>query len=1125
MPLFSKVFKSKDGAAAKAKNKSQPEHTNGHTVVPARPKYVSTWSSKEIDPEEIQELVRACTLELKSRAEALDAPFLLLPFRPEADTGPAKTFIRNFYRANKEGSLQYTSTGLRRELTLTEPAVLCSIMKWCWSRMPGGVVSWSVYEMFRLGEQDSNMARNAFNTFLPLSVDSTARMNIIVDFYDLLAAIAAHGKTNGLGGRKLSRMSGWWAFEHSDEGKGFEGGYTSWARAADASSHLFFAYLRSLKPKSLDGFTGINALPRSLQALVAQSEYPPETPSLMQKRTPKVVMLVDSVSPGPFALLRRATRFEYRDEDLQVFSEYSNPVQALTEECKRVLDCITSANQSTAQRSQSGMNLAIEGLGSKPDESWARFQDFGFSGFNEAEPTPDNRHSEGISRVPRSRQTKGARPTTPSWADFLNSGFADESDRQPPPAATLLPPDKILPPLGDDISRTGTRAGEDDLDPGELASITYIDLDDTFWWVWITSLANEEPTDRKAVFGRCVLFETGILGGRWLVMEEQVKGASPEPVGAYFAEKKSRFGFSRRGKAGRRRSGVPTKTPEPAELDSKVSPATPSKVNLSTDQQAKIKAAAAVLVQQRREQDSDSPGHRRARYDDATSTKTNSIMTLGLTNEAGPAMKWASAFDKEAIRKQYLGDNFAGTGASREVLVPDASSVNRTEASQPAPIATAQLPSTSAPERDLPPLPPQQVEEPTPKPEPVADAPVPETPATKAPVDAVKPVSDTVATEAAKVPLPEVSPRHETATDALSSNQNSTATTGTTMSPKIVNVGRKPVPKPVQRTNNIQQHPAFRKLKELSGEAKAPEQSPAERAAREAWEAKAATYSPDIMAHQKRDVQKQPDQQSGFKKFFGKKKDDPKRRSFQQSPSVASLQPPSDSNFGRKRSLLRKKSPTQKPPSESSMSAAQPVQSRVAEPPTPTASDYAGTDRNASVSAVDTEDRRDAEQAFSRFDQGPLTDAPAFVPRDSEDSFERPVSHRAQVEQDYMTAPSHGPGGFPDTPAEFVTPMESARTNDAISEASVDLSHQEQAPSYDRWAQIRKNAAERAARMSEDQQSNSRPAQSILTERTEDDGDTSGEETIEHRVARIKARVAELTGKLDIPPPNYVQGQ
>ena len=88
---------------------------------------------------------------------------------------------------------------------------------------------------------DSNMARDAFSTFIPISVDSQARAQIIFDFFDLFSAIAAHAKTNGLAGLKLSRLAGWWAFEHVDNGWGFDGGYSSWTRFA--SNRYWFDYL------------------------------------------------------------------------------------------------------------------------------------------------------------------------------------------------------------------------------------------------------------------------------------------------------------------------------------------------------------------------------------------------------------------------------------------------------------------------------------------------------------------------------------------------------------------------------------------------------------------------------------------------------------------------------------------------------------------------------------------------------------------------------------------------------------------------------------------------------------------------------------------------------------------
>jgi hypothetical protein len=77
---------------------------------------------------------------------------------------------------------------------------------------------------------DSNFALRAFDTFIPLSVESEARKQIIFDFYDILTAIAARGGMNGMGGRKLSRMAGWWAFDFSNHGKGFEEGYHAWEK-------------------------------------------------------------------------------------------------------------------------------------------------------------------------------------------------------------------------------------------------------------------------------------------------------------------------------------------------------------------------------------------------------------------------------------------------------------------------------------------------------------------------------------------------------------------------------------------------------------------------------------------------------------------------------------------------------------------------------------------------------------------------------------------------------------------------------------------------------------------------------------------------------------------------------
>lgn len=945
-----------------------------------------------------------------SIAEALDAPFFLLPFRPDSDPQGARTFIRNYYKSNAERSSPYKGEALKQEMRLTDSVVLCSIMKWCWSRMPGGVVSWPVYEGFRMGEKESKLARNAFDTFIPIGVDSEARRSIIFDFFDLMAAVAAHGKMNGLTGRKLSRLAGWWAFDHSDGGKGFEGGYKSWTAAADASSHLFFAYLRSLSPDTNPSMNVIERIPRSLQALVASTEYPPETPTLLQRSTPRVVMLVDTVSSTPFALLRRAKHFEYRDRDrvLRELSEYEDPVDGLTEECKRVLYAVATANQSTVARSRQGI--------SKPDESWSAFQNLGFADLDEralSQKSPNSMNGstktvgQGLREQPRSRNADGNRPTTPSWADFLSSGFADDEPIKSP--TLLYPPAQVLPPIGSRSSSPGNLAGDDEnLAPGELAAITTVELDDAFWWVWITSLAGEEPSDRKAVFGRCALIETSIQNGRWLIMEEQVKGASPDPTeGVYIAPKKSLFSFTKRGRLGRKRS---TNKQPSHDQPERVLSATPSKTSISTDQHAKIRAAARALT---RKQDATEPDSaRRGRHEEAQSTKTNSMLTLGLQSEAGPAMKWANSYDKHATRQQYLGDTFAGTGMSRENLASKASSVNINDgvksvspAASPVPAATSTFQAQPA-ERELPSVPTEPAT--IPAPEPTVDVPqtnqnvtAPETAAVAEPV-APAPEPQQLQQQTEQPPLAE--PEAPVQSSALDKE----VAVGK-QSPVSAKVGRKPLPRQ-------DEHPAYRKQSVESPKVKpaSPPQTAATLAAVKAMQAKTST-SPE--AQNRSNFKKQATNTSGggFKKLFGKKKESSGRDSIDAPrPGSNGLAPPAEQGLARRLSLMRKKQPTAaSPKANDSTVAAQTAFALGVQEPVITAEHGAYNHSPVDGSRSSIHEREAAEREFARFDQGPVEDMPSVMPESETEPSPQPQQHEFNTQAAKRLHPQADAGAEP----------------------------------------------------------------------------------------------------------------
>lgn len=817
-------------------------------------------------------------------------------------------------------------------------------------------------------------------------------------------------------------------------------------RAADAASHLFFAYLRSLSPDP-NTVGGISNLPRSLQSLLSQTEYPPQAPTLMNSHTTKVVMIVNSVSPTPFALLRRARNFEYRDDDaaLQQFSAYDDTVKALTDECRRVLEAIASANQSVTSPGPT-----------TPDPSWSRFEDFGFSGLLEdststnggASTATGTREFSGLRNGPRSGVTDFGRPTTPSWADFLSSGFADENNQSAP--TTLLLPTQKLPPLGEPArvhsSQSHVRNGiEEDLEPGELASITAFDLDETFWWVWMTSLANEETPDRKAAFGRCTVIETRIPGGKWLIMEEQVKGAAVGPEeGAYIAEKKSMFSFTKRGRLGRRKSTGKKTAPSAKDSFGRTNSNTPSST-IGADQHARIQAAAAKLAQKDREQKAaEQFAQRRGRRDEASSIKTNSVLTLQphLLSEAGPAMKWDKRFgegamDKDALRAHYLGDINAGKGSKNDLK----STANGRSSPLP----------PQASNRDLPALPMSQTNLSS------SQSQVWHPPAANSSQDVT----------ITPVPWPEDSPLPTPRLEAEDT--------------------------PLSATETANRHPA---LKAPMPERKAITPVPSNV---RASEEKVKQSEPKKLEKKKKEGG------GGFRKLFGRKKTDP-------SAPVGNQPRPSEDESQLRaleaaRSASRVSHHDQQPrePSVISLEQAEPVMSHSQHDQMLAEQLQPAMRQPGPPLSPDTLEQQEADKAFSRFDQGPMDDMPAFVPDDSDDEYHDapPPVQRRPMGQNTMTS-------RPTTPPN----QRGAYTRDDMSEDSVEAGRQV-SPSQDRWAQIRRNAADRAARLSEEQTHRSRSQSQ--SQRT-DEGETSGEETIESRVARIKARVAELTGNVDGAP-------
>ena len=939
-------------------------------------------------------------------------------------------------------------------------------------------------------------------------MDNKARVQIINDYFDLLASLAAHGKSNGLGGLKLSRFGGWWAFEHYDTGKGFDAGYRLWNNAATATSHLFFAYLRSQTPEP-GSTNGILDLPRSLQQLVDSVDYPPHS-GMIANDTTKVVMIVDVVSPTPFALLRRAKQFEYRDDDMALrhFAEFEDPVGALTEECRRVLRAISTTNQSHVSDAATSTSLK--------DPSWSRFEDIGFG--NTFDDSADGMFSpsrsstaQGLNSSARSPVTDLNRPTTPSWADFLSSGFADE-DGNRTTAPILLPPDKALPPMSTMPRGQSSQSHRRDIDtrhlePGELASINKVDLDDAFWWVWISSLAGEEPVARKAAFGRCALVETSLLGGQWMVMEEQVKGAAPEPVpGAYVAERKSFFSFTKKGRLTRRRSAI-KKSP----LADNTKDYDPSnRLTLDQDRQARIQKAAAELAQKKQREEAETIKQRRGRTDENANVKTTSVFTLGplIKDEASPALQWAKQYDKKTIRQQYLGNTLAGKGSSDFLTLP------------PGGLSVKRSTSTISSTKDLPPTPeapeylasPAQekadgfytaaqtpLEAPAQKFEPAVESPryqaspaLVEAP----PIHPPAPLENSSVQTHTRPAIPEKTPSVTDLTSYQSKqsqeSKRSIKSRGSDKEKPQTERGRLKklgfnAPPPVATNKNSgvkKMFGTFRKHKDnqLPPESKANE-DPAIAAARRALEGKPARpgdgpasppLSPNHFA-KFQNAAKKPSEVAATSETSNAPEapdrvEEPAQAQVIERNPVPEAEVPYQTNEGERNHV--RSQPDQHDlnhEDERHHVKSHPVQHDL------TVQQPRRHDEFEDLSQVDSHERAHAAHEFSRFDQGPLIDQPAFVPtepdadedygRDEAPAFEPP--HRPQHQSVYSA----------------VTMQTEATDEDDQADAMAQMS------AHDRWAQIRRNAAERAARASEDH------GRSRTETRTTDDGETSGEES------------------------------
>ncbi|KAF5096599.1 hypothetical protein D0Z00_002724 [Geotrichum galactomycetum] len=362
-------------------------------------------------------------------------------------------------------------------------------------------------------------------------------------------ALAAYERRNGLNGYKLARLAGAWAFEMVNSQKelpaDFATGLSCWSVAAEASYHLFLAFLRSVYPDQNERY--LIKFPRVLEQLLLKQAYPPKPMYKNRLITvPKITLSVGRLSANPFVLLQRISKtiqFEnpamFPSEDdfdtlYFLFSDINEIEKRMSPESKRILEEVSKENSIFTDNS-----LFIKDTPELPYDIRARTWS---KHYNQAyiDPVTGEPHRPLTNYVYEDSQRemimkssslpKAQRPVLPYPESPTLDGIKDKPIHIGTWEEVMHYYSKAL---GDKKKHSGETTKNRRITTDNLTTCTLskVAIDDFFVWVWINSISPEQTEISKAQFGRSIVVELqvsdGEAGRRWVVVEEVLTPAPP----------------------------------------------------------------------------------------------------------------------------------------------------------------------------------------------------------------------------------------------------------------------------------------------------------------------------------------------------------------------------------------------------------------------------------------------------------------------------------------------------------------------------------------------------------------------------------------------------------------------
>ncbi|KAK0547184.1 hypothetical protein OC846_004138 [Tilletia horrida] len=405
-----------------------------------------------------ERIVQICGSEIKARG--IDVPLIFSSMALDLSASNVKSLISNllgpeFYHSQASSTtadqINFAQAFLD-EVRFANPHDIAALIKWSLARLgrvfevpvpvqgrgkvqediifmqQRGFLDFEIYMAWRDEERRAHYPLNSFEHFLR-NISAPAA-SLLDSLFSLLSSVTAYSLKNGMTTSKVSRLFGVLLFGLPED-ETFARTYDAFARASNATEHLFLAYIRSLSTSSslptrlTESVKGYPSM--IVSELTAPGKQARGVPLTQIERTVRLYSVDLLQSAAEMTIEQDCPEWAAcRTEDKRLGSE-----PQLSEKYRKLINLrgqairkkvgVTAAQAGSRPKTQETAGktaldaVTVESYGSLASKQWGDFLSDGFSSTDSSKLAFDLRESQ--------RKVRAQRPENRQWSDFAQGGF------------------------------------------------------------------------------------------------------------------------------------------------------------------------------------------------------------------------------------------------------------------------------------------------------------------------------------------------------------------------------------------------------------------------------------------------------------------------------------------------------------------------------------------------------------------------------------------------------------------------------------------------------------------------------------------------------------------------------